>query len=234
MSVMRTLASTETHCFPSGACRRPHRRRGAAACGTNARHAGAPSRWRCRQETAPSRARPFTGTGQVRRNTEQPLNLFDEDPREGRDRAWAVSEEAAQSLRHGDHPLPHGHRGNDAVDEMHSCLCHPAAIAGGTDAAALAREGHDKALPARSTACPVTLLSISIRWRMRSRAGRSSPLSMSLGIRSAIVDRLHCEKTPPLRSACRATPLWFFHCLPGVRRNVMDSKRIARCLSGSV
>ena len=105
-------------------------------------------------ESRASRARPVTVTGQARRSTEQPLDLFDEDPREGCDRAWAVSEEAAQSLRHGDHPLPHGHRGNDAVDEMRSCLCHPAAVAGGTDAAALAREGHDKTLPARRTACP--------------------------------------------------------------------------------
>ena len=105
-------------------------------------------------ESRASYARPVTVTGRARRSTKQSLDLFDEDPREGCDRAWAVSEEAAQSLRHGDHPLPHGHRGNDAVDEMRSCLCHPAAVAGGTDAAALAREGHDKALPARSTASP--------------------------------------------------------------------------------
>jgi glycosyltransferase involved in cell wall biosynthesis len=37
---------------------------------------------------------------------------------------------------------------------MRSCLCHPAAVAGGTAAAALAREGLDKTLPARRTACP--------------------------------------------------------------------------------
>ena len=105
-------------------------------------------------ESRASYARPVAGTGRARRSTKQSLDLFDEDPREGCDRAWAVSEEAAQSLRHGDHPLPHGHRGNDAVDEMRSCLCHPTAIAGGTDAAALARERHDKTLPARRTACP--------------------------------------------------------------------------------
>ena len=105
-------------------------------------------------ESRASRARPVTVTGQARRSTEQPLDLFDEDPREGRYRAWAVSEEAAQPLRHGDHPLPHGHRGDDAVDEMRSCLCHPAAIARRTDTPALAREGHDKTLPARRTACP--------------------------------------------------------------------------------
>ena len=105
-------------------------------------------------ESWASLARPVTVTGRARRSTKQSFDLFDEDSREGRDCVGPVSEEASQSLRHGDHPLPHGHRGNDAVDEMRSCLCHPAAVAGGTDAAALAREGHDKALTARSTACP--------------------------------------------------------------------------------
>ncbi len=75
-------------------------------------------------EPRASRDRPIAITGRARRIIKQPLDLFDEDPREGRYRALAVSEEAPQSLRHGDHPLPHGHRGNDAVDEMRSCLCH--------------------------------------------------------------------------------------------------------------
>jgi hypothetical protein len=105
-------------------------------------------------EPRTSRARPVAVTGRARRGTKQPLDLFDEDPREGRYRALAVSEKAAQSLRDGDRPLPHGHRGNDAVDEMRSCLRHSAAVARRTDTPALAREGHDKTLPARSTACP--------------------------------------------------------------------------------
>jgi hypothetical protein len=103
-------------------------------------------------ESRASYARPVAGTGRARRSTKQSLDLFDEDPREGRDRAWAVSKEAAQSLRHGDHPLPHGHRGNDAVDEMRSCLCHPAAIAGGTDAAALAAS-HRQGGPSMAPSC---------------------------------------------------------------------------------
>ena len=90
-------------------------------------------------ESWASLARPVTVTGRARRSTKQSLDLFDEDSREGRDRVWAVSEEAAQSLRHGDHPLPHGHRGNDAVDEMRSCLLHSAAIARRADTPALAR-----------------------------------------------------------------------------------------------
>ena len=109
-------------------------------------------------EPRASRVWPFAVTGRARRSTKQPLYSRDEDPREGRDCVGVgpVSEEASQPLRHGDHPLPHRHRhrGNDAVDKMRSCLCHPAAVAGGTAAAALAREGLDKTLPARRTACP--------------------------------------------------------------------------------
>jgi hypothetical protein len=59
-------------------------------------------------ESRASRARPVTVTGRARRSTKQSLDLFDEDPREGCYRAWAVSEKAAQSLRERDHPLPHG------------------------------------------------------------------------------------------------------------------------------
>ncbi len=77
-------------------------------------------------ESRASYARPVAGTGRARRSSKQSFYSRDEDPREGRDRVWAVSEEAAQSLRHGDHPLPHRYRRNDVVDEMRSCLCHPA------------------------------------------------------------------------------------------------------------
>jgi hypothetical protein len=103
-------------------------------------------------ESRASRARPVTVTGQARRSTEQPLYSRNEDPREGCDRAWAVGEEAAQSLRHGDRPLPHGHRGNDAVDEMLSCLRHPAAIARRTDTPALAAS-HRQGGPSMAPSC---------------------------------------------------------------------------------
>ena len=79
-------------------------------------------------ESWASLARPVTVTGRARRSTKQSFDLFEEDSREGRDCLGPVSEEASQPLRDGDHPLPHGHRGNDAVDEMRSCLCHPAAL----------------------------------------------------------------------------------------------------------
>jgi len=40
-------------------------------------------------ESWASLARPVTVTGRARRSTKQSLDLFDEDPREGRYRAWA-------------------------------------------------------------------------------------------------------------------------------------------------
>ncbi len=81
-------------------------------------------------ESWASLARPATVTGRARRSTKQSLYSRDEDPREARDRDWAVSEEAAQSLRLGDHPLPHGHRGNNAIDEMRHGQPHRRLVVG--------------------------------------------------------------------------------------------------------
>ena len=49
-------------------------------------------------ESPVSRARPVTLSGRVRRAAKQPLDLFDEDPRQGCDRAGPVSEETPQRL----------------------------------------------------------------------------------------------------------------------------------------
>ena len=40
----------------------------------------------------------------------------EKNPRERGDRLGSVGEEAAQPLRHGDHPLVHGHRWDDTID----------------------------------------------------------------------------------------------------------------------
>jgi hypothetical protein len=50
-------------------------------------------------ESRASYARPIAVTGRASRSTKQSFDLFDEAPREGRYRALAVSEEAAQPLR---------------------------------------------------------------------------------------------------------------------------------------
>ena len=87
-------------------------------------------------------------------SAKQPFDLAEKDPCQSRHGLGPVGKESSEPLWHRNYPLPNRHRGYDSVGEMRSYLCHPAAVAGGTDAAALAREGHDKTLPARSTTCP--------------------------------------------------------------------------------
>jgi hypothetical protein len=87
-------------------------------------------------------------------SAEQPFDLAEKDPRQGRHGLGPVSNESSEPLWHRNHPLPDRHRGYDAINEMRSCLRHAAAIARRTDTPALAREGYDKTLPARRTACP--------------------------------------------------------------------------------
>jgi len=82
------------------------------------------------------------------RSAQQSLDLGKKDFREGRDGWGSVGKKAPQSLRHGDHPLPHGHRRDDVIGEMRGRLGHVAAVAGRADAAALAGEGHDESLAA--------------------------------------------------------------------------------------
>jgi len=77
---------------------------------------------------------------------QSPLDLVEEDSRDGGDGSGSVCQKAPQPLRHGDHPLPHGHRRDDVIGEMRRRLCHVPAVAGRADAAALAGEGHDESL----------------------------------------------------------------------------------------
>ena len=59
--------------------------------------------------------------------------------------ALAVGKEAAQPLRHGDHPLPHGHRRDDVIGEMGCGLGHVPTVAGGADALSLTGEAGSRA-----------------------------------------------------------------------------------------
>jgi len=83
------------------------------------------------------------------RSAQRPLDLVKKDLREGSDGSGSVGQHAPQSLRHGDHPLSHGHRRDDVIGEVCGGLCHVAAVAGRTHTAALAGEGHDEARAAR-------------------------------------------------------------------------------------
>jgi hypothetical protein len=51
------------------------------------------------------------------------------DAGEGCDGRGSVGEKTPQSLGHGDHPLPHGHRRNHMIDKMRGRLGHVAAVA---------------------------------------------------------------------------------------------------------
>jgi hypothetical protein len=88
------------------------------------------------------------GPGDACGSAQQPLDLIKKDLREGRDGRGAVGKHAAQSLGHGDHPLPHGHGWNHVIDEMRGGLGHVAAVAGRADAPALAGERHHERLAA--------------------------------------------------------------------------------------
>jgi hypothetical protein len=54
-----------------------------------------------------------------------------------------VGKPVAQRKWQREHPLPHGHLGQHAIDQMRGGVGHSAAAARGTEAPALAREGDD-------------------------------------------------------------------------------------------
>ena len=99
------------------------------------------------------RSKPGTGlpgeAGACRnacRVTKQPFNLAQKNLRQRHHRLWAVSQDAAEPLQYGDHPLPNWDRRNDGVCQVRSRLSHPATGAGRTATAALARERNQEAL----------------------------------------------------------------------------------------
>ena len=80
------------------------------------------------------------------RDRGESLDLGKNDFREGRDGRRAIGKHAPQPLGHGDHPLAHGHRRDDVIDEMGGGLRHVPAVARRTDASSLAGERHDNPL----------------------------------------------------------------------------------------
>jgi hypothetical protein len=92
--------------------------------------------------------RCVASSGDTGGRDQSPLDLGKKDLRDGGDGSGSVGQHAPQSLRHGDHPLPHRYRRDDVIDEMRGRLGHVAAVAGRADAAALAGECHDESLAA--------------------------------------------------------------------------------------
>ena len=99
-------------------------------------------------DAAESRAGGCGGGGvnrHVCRSAQQPLDLSKKDLRESGDGRRPIGEKTPQSLRHGNHPLPHGHRRDDVIGEMGYCLGHVPTVTGGADAPSLAGERDDEA-----------------------------------------------------------------------------------------
>jgi hypothetical protein len=74
-----------------------------------------------------------------------------QDAQDGSGERRVAGQEGAQSLRQREDPLPHGEGRQHLVVQMGGDLDHPAGVAGGADAAPLAREGNQSlgaALPA--------------------------------------------------------------------------------------
>jgi len=80
--------------------------------------------------------------------TEQRLDLIQQNPRHRRDGLGPVTEHSPQPLRQRHHPLPHGHRGDDVIDEVRCRLRHVPAVTGRAHAPALARKCDDEPLRA--------------------------------------------------------------------------------------
>ena len=88
------------------------------------------------------------------RLTHKPLDFAHEDVRECGDSFGPKPKKPPQTLRHGDHPLPHGDRWNDVIDQVRRGLRHAPAVARWADAPPLAREGHEKIVTAGAAPCP--------------------------------------------------------------------------------
>jgi hypothetical protein len=72
-----------------------------------------------------------------------PHHLFGEDAVHRRGHPGLHRQKAPQLPRQRQDPLPHGHVGEDAIDELHRLVAHPARAAARTQAAVFTREGHE-------------------------------------------------------------------------------------------
>ena len=80
------------------------------------------------------------GTGSRARMSERSANGPQEDAQHSACERGVVVQEGSDALRNGEHPLAHGKRRHDVIDEMGRGLDHTASVAGRTHTAALATE----------------------------------------------------------------------------------------------
>ena len=85
-------------------------------------------------------ADPGLRSGSGARLSERGANGPQEDVQNRAGDGWVVVQEGADALRHGEHPLAHGKRRQDVIDEMGGGLDHATGVAGRTYAASLATE----------------------------------------------------------------------------------------------
>ncbi len=71
--------------------------------------------------------------------THAPLHFAHEDPCDRGDGCGPFTEKPPQPLRHGNDPLPDGHRWDDVINQARGGLGHASAVTRGADAASLAR-----------------------------------------------------------------------------------------------
>ncbi len=93
------------------------------------------------------------GTGSRARMSERSPNGPQEDAQHSAGDRGVVVQEGSDALRHGEHPLAHGQRRQDVIDEMGGGLDHAASVTGGTHTAALATERDQKVVATTSAPC---------------------------------------------------------------------------------
>jgi hypothetical protein len=74
---------------------------------------------------------------------------LDEHPPQRREHVGAERRQRAKLEREREHPLPHGHGREHAIDQMCGDVGHAPACAARADSARLAREGHEQIVAAR-------------------------------------------------------------------------------------
>jgi hypothetical protein len=105
----------------------------------------------CRAESLDCRDRPALAVGNALagRGAPQPgEDAADEHAQHRAGQRGVKGELIAQGEGQRQHPLAHGHLGDDAIDQLGGQLAHPAAPARGAEAAALAAERHDQLISA--------------------------------------------------------------------------------------
>jgi hypothetical protein len=100
---------------------------------------------------APAWASAMPWRAAVWRSQAKRVRMKDEDGQDSAGEGGVKGELIAEGKGQGEHPLAHGHPGEDAIDELGGQLAPAAGAAGGAEAAAFTAEGHDHLIAALLT-----------------------------------------------------------------------------------